>query len=371
MEGADLIILNTCGCLNSLQEKAKQAISRSVDSRKDKNQKIIVAGCYPLIDKGNNLKELEVNFFPPGDIDEFSRLLDLKAGKEMESNSLTEIDLVSQPAFVTKPHVWFKRLSKLEELINVQFLKLHNFMKAIMMSSQFHYVTVGKGCLGNCTFCGIKLAIGGPVSRPLHEIINGIRVGILNGKKDIWLVSDDIGCWGHDINKNSADLLEEILLIPSEMNLVLNYFEPEMFVKYYDRLKVSLSDRRIIQICLPLQTGSQRLLKRMGRSYDIADVLKKVDEIRKINPRLVIKTQYITAFPGETWRDIIKTFWSMRKFDGIGVNTYARVKYTPAYRLKPLSDKEASIRRNICDLFVKIFHFRFVLNSLTQYHFLK
>ncbi len=372
-EAADILIMNTCGCLETLQEKARQAIQKGVglNAKQESKQakKIIVAGCYPLIDKGNNLAELGIEFFPPGEVEELKKILGLSEQKTAspEIHSLYSDDLNNQPGFVTKPVKFYQQLKKIENKIGLRSPKLHTFFKSIMMTSEFHYVVVGKGCMGNCTFCGIKLAIGNPASRPLNEIINNIRKGIVNGKKDIWLVSDDVGCWGQDLGSNSAELLKQILLIPSPMNLVINYFEPEMLLEQKARLLNIFRDPRLIQICLPLQTGSQALLKKMGRHYDIAEVLETILEIRKLNPLLVIKTQYIVSFPTETWREFFLTLWSMRFFDGVGVNVYARLKYTPAYRLKPNPQWVDRTRGVIAKAFATLIHLRFVARCMFQW----
>lgn len=368
-EEADLLIYNTCGCLETLQEKAKSAIHKgSLIRGEQKDVQIIAAGCYPLIDKGNNLKEMNIDFFPPGDTAALKGLLNsTDKSPTVPSTTLFKEDLDKQPSFVNQPNHLFSKLTKIENKLGLSFPRLHNFFKAIMMGPHFHYVSVGQGCLGNCTFCGIKLAIGNPKSRPLHEIINNIRRGFLNGKKDIWLVSDDVGSWGHDFNQASAQLIREILLIPSELTYTINYFEPEMFLNQKEELTTLFTDPRIIQICLPIQTGSQKLLRRMGRHYDIAETIRHVKKLRKGNPQLIIKTQYIICFPGETWKDFLLTLLSMRHFDGIGVNTYARLKYTPAYKLKALPKHTIKSRELITKVVVGFYHLRFVLKGLFRF----
>lgn len=366
LDEADVVVLNTCGCLQTLQDKAKSAINNAVSKQLQNNKKIIVAGCYPLIDKDNNLAEQKIETFPPGEIAEFKKILKIEDGvvsKEQESNNLFANDLNKQPKFVTKPSSYFKLLNRLEKLIGYKIQPLHNFFKSIMMSSEYHYVILGKGCNGNCTFCGIKLAIGNPVSRSMNEIVNNVRKGIVNGKTDVWLVADDVGCWGEDIGSNSALLLKEILLIPSPMKLVINYYEPEMFLKYFEQLKDSLGDPRIIQICIPLQTGSQSLLRKMGRHYNIKEVLTKIKEIKKANPQLIVKSQYITTFPGETWTDFFHTVLSMRAFDGIGVNSYARLKFTAAYNLMPHSKAMEKLRKRLSTMTVTLYHLSFLIKS--------
>lgn len=364
-QGADVIIYNTCGCLETLQQKAKEAINSGVSLNKDKQKKVIAAGCYPLIDKENNLKENNVLFFPPGDVKELKNLLSLESTtSSSNTHDLNKTDINSQPNFVTKPSKALGLIEVLEKITNLAFPKLKNFSKSVMMTANFHYVQTGSGCLGNCTFCGIKLAIGNPKSVDMNTIINGVRKGILNGKKDIWLVSDDLGAWGADLNQDSSSLLLEILNIPSHMNLVVNYFEPEHFVRQISVMKKVLKDKRVVQICIPMQTGSQSLLRRMGRHYNIKEVCHYIESVRKANPDLVIKTQLITGFPGETWDDFFQTLRLMSYFDGIGVNAYARLKFTPAHKLKPLPDHIVKLRTRMAKFVANIYHFKFFIKNL-------
>ena len=372
MDSADLVVLNTCGCLETLQNKAKVSIDTALEKQKTSPKKIVVAGCYPLIDKANNLKENQIESFPPGEILEFKKILKLSEEVKLsaETHQLHQEDISKQPKFVTSPSRYYNGLLKIEKALGFRVQPLHNFLKSIMMTAEFHYVILGKGCMGNCTFCGIKLAIGNPESRSMNEIINNVRKGVVNKKHSIWLVSDDVGCWGQDIGDNSANLLKEILAIPSpKMEIVINYFEPEMLLKYYEELKPSLIDPRVTQVCFPIQTGSQKLLKKMGRHYEIKEVLAKIDEIKKLHPRLVVKTQYITSFPGETWSDFFKSLMSMRHFHGIGVNSYARLKFTPAYKLTPNSEFITRTRKAICNVVVGFYHSVFVFKSLMRFDF--
>lgn len=343
MNDADIIVFNSCGCLETLQQKVRDSVD---DAIKLKDKEIIVAGCYPEIDKGNNLEELNVKTFPPGDIDALSKLVQINQESETfeKTHDLEDSDYNGQPLSIKLPSMVAEKFLSFESILSFKIYPFHNLFNALMMSNKFHYVEIGRGCMGNCTFCGIKHAIGNPKSREIDEIVEEVEIGLKSGKENVWLVSDDIGCWGMDIGKTSPELLKSILSKQNNMTLVLNYFEPEMFLKYFDEMKEILLDKRIVQICIPLQTGSQKVLKRMGRKYDIEEVIKKIEMIKRQNPELVFKSQIIVGFPGETWIDFFKTCLAIMKYDAVGVNKYARLKYTPAYKLKPLSNFTINLR---------------------------
>ena len=331
-EGADIVVFNTCGCLNLLQQRAKSS-AYSVDI--NSHDKVIIAGCYPLIDESNTLLKDGYALVGPGDFQEFSKNIGAKEGQKSESLQINTTDFYEQPSFVSRP----ARLSKKIAFFLKRDSFRYNFVKSIMMNSEFFYLTVGSGCSGHCTFCGIKKAIGGPKSKALQEIISIFKnAQNTNVSKDVWLVSDDLGSWGLDLERNAFELLSELLNVAdSEHRFVLNYVEPDMFLKLGREFEELFVDKRIMQLCLPTQTGSQAVLRRMGRHYDLYEVQLLVKRLKKMNSRLVIKSQVIVGFPGESWKDFFYTLIYIRQFDGVGVNSYAKIKGTAATKLKDLS----------------------------------
>jgi tRNA A37 methylthiotransferase MiaB len=91
-----------------------------------------------------------------------------------------------------------------------------------------------------------------------------------------------------------------------------------------------------------------------------------MSDLRRTCPNLIIKTQLIVGFPGETWNDFFKTLSLMAHFDGIGVNGYARLKFTPAYNLKPLAESTVRIREKIAGIVAGFFHILFIIKNLIR-----
>ncbi len=356
---ANIVIYNTCGCLEVLQSRARTAAS-STDVRE--HEKVIVAGCFPFIDKGNTLAKDGYEIFEPGDYNQFKKILGISEGLIVESSDFNLTDYSEQPKLVNFPVKVYEFLkSNFKNLINNDS-KVSRFFKSIMMTNKYFYLTLGAGCSGNCTFCGIKSAIGDPKSRSLGEILSKFQKAIDSGKKNIWLVSDDIGSWGKDLNTNTSTLLGNLLNNTHQFNIVLNYFEPDMLLNQWEKVSPFLLDKRVEQVCIPLQTGSQKLLKKMGRHYNIKEVLKAVKKIRKDNKSIVVKSQFIIGFPGETWKDFIMSLYAISKFDGVGVNAYARLKYTAAYNLKPLPNIVVKLRTIIAKSFAFIMYSRVLIS---------
>lgn len=333
---ADYIVYNTCGCLNILQQKANNAI---YSYRPIEEQQVIVAGCLPKIDKKNRYEEDGFKIVHSREYDVFKQIINDSDSLNEDIEKIDIKDYQSQPMLVKGPN---KLLFLARKIFKSR--KVNYFFKSIMMTTDFHYVTIGSGCSGKCTFCGIKKAIGEPQSNYKNQILNSFYRGIEMKKKDFWLVSDDIGSWGKDFNESINGLLCEILKFKEDFHLVLNYFEPDMFLAAGEKIYKTIADDRIIQICLPLQTGSQKVLKRMGRHYNIEKVLEATKKIRKVNKNIIIKSQFIVGFPGESLKDFLKTLFVMRYFDGCGVNAYSALNDTPAAKLKDLSKFTIAVR---------------------------
>lgn len=137
-------------------------------------------------------------------------------------------------------------------------------------------------------------------------------------------MGDDIGCYGHDLGIDFANLLQRILALPDDFELVINYFEPMFFVKLFDQMEPLLKDKRILNINFPLQSGSFRIVRRMGREYDPEIVMDRIKRIKLANPDLVVKTNIIVGFPGERFKDYLASLKTIFGFDAI-----LPIKYTP------------------------------------------
>ncbi|MEQ1879066.1 MAG: radical SAM protein, partial [Bdellovibrionia bacterium] len=218
-------------------------------------------------------------------------------------------------------------------------------LRSLSFDSQTYVVSVGTGCLGHCTYCAIKNAKGGLVSRPLPLIADEIKSGLARGYNRFHLVGDDVGCWGQDLGTNSAALLKEILKNKETFELIVNYFDPTWLTRHYEELVEPLSDPRVVCVNFPLQSGSTRLVRRMARHYDVEKVLEQTASIKRANPTMVSKTHLMVGFPEETLADFQMTLDAVKHFDLIFPNRFAPRIGTPAAKsLSPIADSEKNRR---------------------------
>jgi len=173
----------------------------------------------------------------------------------------------------------------------------------------YYNIRIAHGCLCACTFCATRFATGKLKSKPEDRIIEEFRTGLRAGYKIFQLVNEDTGCYGLDINTTLPNLLKRILAIEGDYQLVLIDFNPQWIIKYYDELlPIFLKHRgKARELFVSLQSGSNRILKAMGRSYDIEPLKNKLINLRKQVPEIMLRTTALIGFPGETEEDFEMT----------------------------------------------------------------
>lgn len=368
VEEADLIIVNTCGYTTERENYTADTIKSLKEKFPDKE--IVVGGCLPKIN-GARLKEVhEGATFNPGDLNQLNKILKIETSSDhvfSEANFFDEQDFddlsrIHQFTLAARPYYF-----RMENWLNRQFQPLHNIIKTTVVNNEYYSVVVSQGCTGKCTFCAIKAAKGEVKSKPISDVLADFKKGLERGHRKFWLVGDDIGCYGYDLGIDFVDLLGRILALPDDFELVINYFEPMWFVKLFDRMEPLLNDRRILNINFPIQSGSFRIVRRMGREYDPKIVMDRISRLKKSNPDLVIKTNVIVGFPGESFGDFYESMKSMIHFDAILPIAYTARPGTGAMKYKDhVSEPVLELRMVIIRTIVFLRHAYVSLWSLAR-----
>jgi threonylcarbamoyladenosine tRNA methylthiotransferase MtaB len=210
------------------------------------------------------------------------------------------------------------------------------------------FIKVQEGCDNRCTYCLTRLARGPSRSRNLSAINTDVQAAIDGGAKEIVLTGVQLGAWGKDFDEPQGliDLLVEILSHQDMQRLRLSSIEPWEF----DLEMLSLwQDQRLCrQLHIPLQSGSDRILKKMGRPIRVSSYKNLVENIQKRIPDIAITTDVITGFPGETDGDFEATQSLVREvgFAGGHVFTYSPRPGTPAFNMGAQVPTRVAKRRN-------------------------
>jgi threonylcarbamoyladenosine tRNA methylthiotransferase CDKAL1 len=223
-------------------------------------------------------------------------------------------------------------------------------------------IPISRGCLGACTFCKTKAARGNLISYPIEDIVNEAKKAVSEEVKEIWITSQDTGCYGFDLDTNLAKLLHELVKIPGRFKIRIGMMNPDHLLKFKDEFFDVFADKKIFKFLhLPVQSGSDKVLQTMNRKYIVKDFLGLVNEIKEKFPRINFATDIITGFPGETEEEHWETLNLIRNIhpDIVNISKFWPRPKTPAAKMKQLPTEVVKLRSKVIrDICVNIFRMR-------------
>jgi len=244
-------------------------------------------------------------------------------------------------------------------------IKVNNFSPMISSCKEKEFISIipaSVGCLGSCTYCSAHLARKELHSYDPKSIDLALKNALVGDKlnspsKEIWLTSQDLGCYGFDIGSSVPKLLKLLLKNKGEFRLRLGMMNPNHFIKIRRSLLPLMKDERVYKFLhLPLQSGSDKILKLMNRKYSVGDFLECVKFARKFIPNVTIATDIIVGFPGETELDFKKTLAVLKKVqpDIVNISRFGKRKGTLAEKMSGQINEVEKKRRskilaNFCD----------------------
>ena len=330
-EEADIIVINTCGFIESAKEEAINTILEMAEYKKDKCKYLIAMGCLVERYKEELMKEIpEVDLWIK--YSEYDNLWEqisnmLKKGKDNEDELQ---DIVSQGDKIEKG------VDNVDnKLENIDFF---GFMdRVITTGEQYAYLKIADGCSNRCTYCAIPYIRGPQISRKMEDIVAEAERLADEGYQEIILIAQDTTKYGIDIYGQSklAELLESLSKIEKIKWIRFLYAYPETID---DRLiqVVKENDKVCKYFDIPIQHIANTVLKRMNRQSDGESIRRLIQKLRKEIPNIVIRTTVMVGFPGETEEDFKELYEFMQeaKFDKLGCFAYSKEDGTPAARLK-------------------------------------
>jgi len=325
-EDADVFIVNTCVVKQSTESK----ILSLMDNLLMQNKKVVVAGCLPSA---------------------YPEIAEKYPFSFIGVNSSDIADAVNSVIKGEK----YVRIRKDKNKIKMHRLNINPYIDIIPIS---------EGCVGSCGFCATKLARGRLVSYPIDSILNSVRDAVRNGAKELWITSQDNGCYGFDINSdtNIGVLLNKICDVPGDFMVRVGMMNPEFVLKFIGHLKEVYKNNKIYKfIHIPVQSGSDVVLKKMSRRYSVSDFINIVGEFReleyelecklehKLEHKCTIATDVIVGFPGETEEDFNKTINLIKKIkpDVLNISKFGVRKKTEAEKMHNKIPTETIKKRSI------------------------
>jgi ribosomal protein S12 methylthiotransferase len=308
-DGADLVVVNTCGFIDAAVAESLEAIGEALDE----NGRVIVTGCLGA--KGDIVRETHPKVLA-----------------------------------VTGPHALAEVMTAVHEHLPPQLPNEHDpFVDLVppqgikLTPEHYAYLKISEGCNHRCSFCIIPALRGDLVSRPIGEIVQEAEKLVDAGVKELLIVSQDTSAYGVDVKYRTGfvggrpvktrlvDLARELGQLGVWVRMHYVYPYPNV-----DDLLPLMAEGKILPyLDVPFQHASPRILKLMKRPGDVDKILDRISAWRAVVPRLTIRSTFITGFPGETEQefDELLQFLDTAELDRVGAFAFSPVEGAAANEL--------------------------------------
>ena len=300
---ADIYIINTCSVTNESDKKSRKMISKA--KRRNKDAVIVVMGCYSQVKSG----EIEADIVL-GNKDK-SRIVEYIEDYLKDNNSMVKI-------------------YNLRDGYDFESMEINHFENHTRA-----FVKIQDGCNAFCSYCIIPYTRGRVRSKKYVDVIREVTNLVTKGYREVVLTGIHTGRYGMDLDDmNLEKLLRGLIVIPGLYRVRLSSIEiNEITDGIMDLIKNSKVIARHFHV--PLQSGSDKILRSMNRKYDLAYFKDKVKKIRELDKDISLTTDLIVGFPGETDEDFEETLNTLReiKFTKIHTFPYSPREGTPASKM--------------------------------------
>lgn len=302
---AEMIIINTCGFIESAKEEAINTILEMAKYKETgKCKYLVVIGCL------------------------------VQRYYEELTKDLPEVDLFIK---IDDYNIFWDKIIELTKEKNLKTEQFNYLERVISTGNTTAYLKIAEGCSNRCTYCAIPYIRGPYISRKMEDILEEAKELAVKGYKEIIVIAQDTTKYGIDIygEPKLAELLEKLAQIKDFKWIRFLYAYPESIKD--DLIQVVKNNEKICKYFdIPIQHISNSVLKRMNRKSSSEEVENLINKIKKEIPDVVLRTSLIVGFPGENEEDFQKlyNFVSKGYFDKLGVFSYSKEDGTPAAKLK-------------------------------------
>lgn len=308
---ADIIIVNTCGFIESAQQESVDTILQMAEYKKQSCQMLIVSGCLAQRFSDELLAE----------IPEIDAMIGTGSWQKIRE-AIERVDQGEKPVVL------------IDELTNLYDEEMPRILTTPSYSA---YIKVAEGCSNRCAYCVIPSVRGDFRSRSMESIIAEANNLAEQGVRELNLIAQDTTNYGTDRygERKLPALLRELVKIEKIKWIRILYCYPQNFTDELIEL-MATEDKICSYVDLPLQHISDNVLRRMNRRDTKADIVALLKKIRSRIEGVVVRSSFIVGFPGETEADFaeLKEFIEQQKFERVGIFTYSREAGTPAYDME-------------------------------------
>lgn len=311
---ADAVLVNSCTVKGPSQDSAVNLVKGA----RDRGKPVILAGCVPTADAGLAKSLVGVSMLGVSQLDRV-------------------VEVVEQA--LQGHHVSLLSHRSVMPSLDLPKVRKNQFIEIIPISG---------GCLGNCSYCKTKHARGSLNSYKEDAIVSRALQAVEEGVTEIWLTSEDTGAYGLDIGSNIAKLLNKVAdALPEHVMLKLGMTNPPYMLAHIQSVAEVLKRPNVFEyLHVPVQSGSDAVLRAMVREYTRAEFQRLVDGLRAEVPEIFIGTDVICGFPAEgpedhrLSMDLVKEY----RFPMLNISQFYPRPNTPAAKLKRLDGQVVKAR---------------------------
>ena len=329
---AEIIVVNTCGFIDSAKEESITALIDLGRLKKEGQCRLLIAaGCLPQRYKEELLKEMpEVDVI--AGTGSFKDVITIC--KEFRDKRFRQLKV--QRAYLSEPS---------------EFSYEHSLPRIRISPSHTAFIKIAEGCDHSCTFCIIPELRGRQRSRSMESIMKEAEMLSSEGVVEVNLIAQDTTAYGRDLREPNAlaRLLKKLATINDLKWIRLLYTYPGSFTN--ELIDVMADEEKICNyIDMPVQHVNDSILRRMHRGHTRSGIYKTIELLRRRIPGVVLRTSIIVGFPGETEKQFneLKEFVEDVEFDRLGVFTYSQEEGTESYSMRrQIGEKKSIERQNI------------------------
>ena len=314
---ADIIIVNSCCFIGDAKEESINTILEMAEQKKTGVCKsLIVTGCLTQRYQDEVKKE----------IPEVDAIL-----------GTNSYDAIWEAVQSTLDHKFYENFHTLTGL------PTHTTKRTVTTGGQFAYLKIAEGCNKNCTYCVIPSVRGRYRSVPMEELVDSAKELVAGGVKELILVAQETTLYGVDLygEKSLHKLLDALNRISGLFWIRIMYCYPEEI--YEELIDAMIRDKKVCHyLDMPIQHCNDEILRRMGRKTNKAELIERIEHLRKRVPDITLRTTLICGFPGETqeMHEELMQFVNDMEFDRLGAFTYSAEEGTPAAEMPDQIDEE-------------------------------
>ncbi|MCJ7633974.1 radical SAM protein [Candidatus Bathyarchaeota archaeon] len=303
---ADLIIFYACGLTETKEEKSLNSIA-TLKSMMKPSARFFVWGCLSKQNPESLKNKYSGPMLGPSDIGFFEEIL-RQTTNESKCSNINQIpdanlpieEEALQPISTIKQNIMYRVFGDLDGYLRQLFFKSN--------SSTF-YLRVAEGCTSHCTYCSERLVWGTVKSKPSEKVISEFESGLEKGYTSFFLCAEDFGAYGVDIGLKATDLLKQIVEVGNGKNykIIINELSPPYLKNMLSDFEKIFATGKISTLGVQVESGSNRILKLMGRQYKAEEWRNLMLRINRNFPSINLSTHFMVGFPTETEEDFNAT----------------------------------------------------------------